>query len=234
MEEEDWVAGREQRQTSMKAKAVVRGGGRHIQGGRRNWAEGRRSVLPGGRSDQDSRVRAEAAQAGEGKWVVGGSSPESEHPPASAPASHPSSPRLGPRDWRRRRGRATTRRARIAGGAQALRRPLLWAPPLRGGQVRARRRAPKVRSAPAGVHGHRLRRGALTGARANKQTCHHCPLAWASSVRRVCRGGGQPRGGTAHRSSGGPRREGWRADAHGTSCWPPRKPEPEEWRVDSG
>lgn len=155
-------------------------------------------------------------------------------PPASAPASHPSSPRLGPRDWRRRRGRATTRRARIAGGAQALRRPLLWAPPLRGGQVRARRRAPKVRSAPAGVHGHRLRRGALTGARANKQTCHHCPLAWASSVRRVCRGGGQPRGGTAHRSSGGPRREGWRADAHGTSCWPPRKPEPEEWRVDSG
>lgn len=115
-------------------------------------------------------------------------------PPASAPASHPSSPRLGPRDWRRRRGRATTRRARIAGGAQALRRPLLWAPPLRGGQVRARRRAPKVRSAPAGVHGHRLRRGALTGARANKQTCHHCPLAWASSVRRVCRGGGQPRG----------------------------------------
>ena len=156
-------------------------------------------------------------------------------PPASAPASHPSSPRLGPRDWRRRRGRATTRRARIAGGAQALRRPLLWAPPLRGGQVRARRRAPKVRSAPAGVHGHRLRRGALTGARANKQTCHHCPLAWASSVRRVCRGGGQPGGGgTAHRSSRGPRREGWRADAHGTSCWPPRKPEPEEWRVDSG
>lgn len=82
MEEEDWVAGREQRQTSMKAKAVVRGGGRHIQGRRRNWAEGRRSVLPGGRSDQDSRVRAEAAQAGEGKWVVGGSSPESEHPPS--------------------------------------------------------------------------------------------------------------------------------------------------------
>ena len=81
MEEEDWVAGREQRQTSMKAKAVVRGGGRHIQGGRRNWAEGRRSVLRGGRSDQDSRVRAEAAQAGEGTGVVGGGSPESEHPP---------------------------------------------------------------------------------------------------------------------------------------------------------
>uniref|UniRef100_A0A8C2P0B9 YjeF N-terminal domain-containing protein n=1 Tax=Capra hircus TaxID=9925 RepID=A0A8C2P0B9_CAPHI len=103
--------------------------------------------------------------------------------------------RLGPRDWRRRRGRAATRRARIAGGAQALRRPLLRAPPLRGGQVRARRRAPKVRSAPAGVHGHRLYRGALTGARANKQTHHHCPLAWASSVRRVCRGGGQPGAG---------------------------------------
>ena len=95
MEEEDWVAGREQRQTSMKAKAVVRGGGRHIQGGRRNWAEGRRSVLRGGRSDQDSRVRAEAAQAGEGKWVVGGGSPESEHPPQ--PRLPP--PTLPPPGW---------------------------------------------------------------------------------------------------------------------------------------
>ena len=88
MEEEDWVAGREQRQTSMKAKAVVRGGGRHIQGGRRNWAEGRRSVLRGGRSDQDSRVRAEPA----GAWV----------PPAAA------APGKWPLDWdlRARRVRA--------------------------------------------------------------------------------------------------------------------------------
>ena len=79
----------------MKAKAVVRGGGRHIQGGRRNWAEGRRSVLRGGRSDQDSRVRAKAAQAGEGKWVVGGGSPESEHP--SQPRLPP--PVLPPPGW---------------------------------------------------------------------------------------------------------------------------------------
>lgn len=179
----------------MKAKAAVRGGGRHIPGGRRNWAEGRGSVLRGGRSDRDSRVRAQAALAGEGE--AGGGrrcSRERALLPAPAPASHPSSLRLGPRDWRRRRGRATTRRARIAGGAQALRRSLLREPPLRGGQVRARRRAPEVRPAPAGVHGHRLHRGALTGARANKQTCHHCHPAWASSLRRVCRGGGQPRG----------------------------------------
>ncbi|XP_070375618.1 yjeF N-terminal domain-containing protein 3 isoform X2 [Equus asinus] len=124
------------------------------------------------------------------------------------PACHP---RLGRGDRRRRRGRAAAGRAGVAGGAQALRRPLLRAPPLRGRQVRARRRAPQVRAAPAGLHRHRLRGGALSPrprgrTRANKQRS-----AATSPPRPLCAGpalGAQTRGGGSFPPApGGPRRE---------------------------
>lgn len=135
---------------------------------------------------------------------------------ASTPLSFPSPLRLGCGDRRRRRrGRAAARRAGIAGGSQALCRPLLRAPPLRSRQVCAGRRAPKVRSALAGVYGHRLRGSAVSATRTHqlgraliKTTTHH---RLASPP--LCAAGGQTRGGSSHRSPSGPRREGWRATA---------------------
>lgn len=157
--------------------------------------------------------KAEAASdGGRGKWVVArqDSHPRASTPPSSRSAS-PSSLRLGRGDRRRRRGRAAAGRAGVAGGAQALRRPLLRAPPLRGRQVRARRRAPQVRAAPAGLHRHRLRGGALSPrprgrTRANKQRS-----AATSPPRPLCAGpalGAQTRGGGSFPPApGGPRRE---------------------------
>ncbi|XP_060037864.1 yjeF N-terminal domain-containing protein 3 isoform X1 [Erinaceus europaeus] len=73
------------------------------------------------------------------------------------PGRQPGHPlRLGPRD-RRGRGRAAPRRAGVAGGPQALRPRLLGTTPLRGRQVRPRRRAAQVRAAPAPLRRHRVR-----------------------------------------------------------------------------
>lgn len=70
--EECWVAVWEEGQKSIRAEALVRRRGKHLQGGERDWTEGESSVLWGGRSDQDSRVREQRLDLmGKVKWVVG-------------------------------------------------------------------------------------------------------------------------------------------------------------------
>lgn len=158
----------------MRTDALVTGGREHLQGRGDTGLRAEAQYCGEAGLTKDSRVRElRLGLMGKGKRVARRQdSLAGRRAPLPAPDSRtpaPPSLRLGRGDRRRRRrGRAPTGRAGIARCAQALRGPLLRPPPLRGRQIRARRRAPKVRSTPARLHGHRLRRGAVTASASSR------------------------------------------------------------------
>lgn len=100
--EECWVAVWEEGQKSIRAEALVRRRGKHLQGGERDWTEGESSVLWGGRSDQDSRVREQRLDLmGKVKWVVGWRGSPSRASAAPSSRSRPSPPLLPQAGMRR-------------------------------------------------------------------------------------------------------------------------------------
>lgn len=212
--EECWVAVWEEGQKSIRAEALVRRRGKHLQGGERDWTEGESSVLWGGRSDQDSRVREQRLDLmGKVKWVVGwrGSPSRASAAPSSrSPPSPPLLPQAGMRRPALKMGCDLTCWYRWPRPSAALAASLGATTSWPAGSCPTTCAESSLCAclgtlAPTAWR-HCDRNPHCTHVAwtlANKQMSHHL---LASPP--LCAAGGQTREGTSHRSPSGPRREG--------------------------